>query len=188
MDKSSMPSEARHIDRFVAISVALCAVFMATTKVKDDNLVQAMLQAKSDAVDSWNEYQSTKIKKHVTELGLQQINLLGKLIPSESAAVEQQISSYQSQIKKYDVEQESLKSKAKELEGQYDALNFRDDQFDMSDAAMNVSIGLFAICALTKERWLFRFAWIFALVGFLMGIAGLFGLPIHSAFLAKLLS
>ena len=102
--------------------------------------------------------------------------------------MEQQISSYQSQIKKYDVEQESLKSKANELEGQYDALNFRDDQFDLSDAAMNVSIGLFAICALTKERWLFRFAWIFALVGFLMGIAGLFGLPIHSAFLAKLLS
>jgi hypothetical protein len=28
---------------------------MAVTKVKDDNIVQAMLQAKSDAVDKWGE-------------------------------------------------------------------------------------------------------------------------------------
>jgi len=38
------------LNNWIAISVALLAAFMAITKVKDDNIVQAMLQAKTDAV------------------------------------------------------------------------------------------------------------------------------------------
>ena len=46
-------SEAKNIlNNWVAISVAIISVFMAVSKVKDDNIVQAMLQAKSDAVDT----------------------------------------------------------------------------------------------------------------------------------------
>src|SRR5207237_983907 len=56
-------------NNWIAVSVAILAAFMAVTKVKDDNIVQAMLQAKSDAVDSWNEYQSKRIKHHLVELG-----------------------------------------------------------------------------------------------------------------------
>ena len=41
------------LNTLVAVFVALLATFMAVTKVKDDNIVQAMLQAKSDAVDTW---------------------------------------------------------------------------------------------------------------------------------------
>jgi hypothetical protein len=51
------------------VRAAILAAFMAVTKVKDDNIVQAMLQAKSDAVDTWNEYQSTRLKHHLLELG-----------------------------------------------------------------------------------------------------------------------
>jgi len=57
--------KAKHLNRKVAISVALLSTFMAVSKVKDDNLVQAMLQAKTDAVDTWNEYQSKKLKHHL---------------------------------------------------------------------------------------------------------------------------
>ena len=41
-------------DRFnslVAVSVAICAAFMAVTKIKDNNIVQALVQSKTDAVD-----------------------------------------------------------------------------------------------------------------------------------------
>lgn len=56
------------LNNLIAISVALLAAFMAVTKVKDDNIVQAMLQAKSDAVDTWGEYQAKRIKHHLVEL------------------------------------------------------------------------------------------------------------------------
>ena len=64
------------LNNWVAVSVALISVFMAVTKVKDDNIVQAMLQTKSDAVDTWNEYQSKKLKHHMAELGLNQVQAL----------------------------------------------------------------------------------------------------------------
>ena len=49
--------------------------------MKDDNIVQAMLQSKSDAVDSWNEYQSKKLKHHMAELGINQVQALQVLAP-----------------------------------------------------------------------------------------------------------
>src|SRR5215470_228267 len=66
-DKSS-----NQLNNWIAVSVAILAAFMAVTKVKDDNIVQAMLQAKSDAVDTWSEYQSKRIKHHLLELGRDQ--------------------------------------------------------------------------------------------------------------------
>ena len=58
-------SGARDLGDWIGITVAFLSVFMAVTKVKDDNIVQAMMQAKSDAVDTWSEYQSKRIKHHL---------------------------------------------------------------------------------------------------------------------------
>src|SRR5437588_12960590 len=77
-------------DRFnnwIAVSVAILAAFMAVTKVKDDNIVQAMLQAKSDAVDTWNEYQSKRIKHHLLELGQDQATAMRSNASQQSAMV-----------------------------------------------------------------------------------------------------
>jgi hypothetical protein len=46
---------------------------------------------------------------------------------------------------RYQGEEELLKKKAKGFEAQYDALNFRDDQFDLSDAALSISLALLAV-------------------------------------------
>src|SRR5436853_5105038 len=108
---SELLSESNARDRFnnwVAIAVALFAAFMAVTKVKDDNIVQAMLQAKSDAVDTWSEYQSKRIKHHLTELGRDQDNALRLTIaqPTAAAQLEEQAKHYDSEIARY-VDEES---------------------------------------------------------------------------------
>ena len=183
-------SEAK--DRFnswVAVSVAIISVFMAITKVKDDNIVQAMLQAKSDAVDTWNEYQAKKVKHHVAELGLSQVKtlqLLDQLKASAELASQQQ--QYQETLTRYEGEEAVLSQKAKGFEKQYDDLNFRDDQFDLSDATLSISLAMLAVSALTWKRKLFALAWIFAGFGMLMGLAGLFGLPWHPTALVQLLT
>jgi hypothetical protein len=183
-------SEAKNrFNNWVAMSVAIIAVFMAITKVKDDNIVQAMLQAKSDAVDSWNEYQSKKIKQHMAELGLNQVRAL-QVLPQVKGSVElaSQQKQYQDSIVRYQAEEGTLSKKAKGFEKQYDDLNFRDDQFDLSDATLSISLAMLAITALTGKRKLLVLAWIFAGFGLLMGMAGLMGLPLHPAALVKLLS
>lgn len=183
-------SEAKNrLNNWVAISVAIISVSMAITKVKDDNIVQNMLQAKSDAVDTWNEYQSKKVKQHMAELGLNQVRaLLVIVLGKGSAELSSQQKQYQDAIARYQTEEDVLSKKAKGFEKQYDDLNFRDDQFDLSDATLSISLAMLAITALTGKRKLLALAWLFAGFGLLMGLAGLIGLSLHPTALVKLLS
>ena len=183
-------SEARNrLNTLVAISVAIISVFMAITKVKDDNIVQAMLQAKSDAVDSWNEYQAKKLKQHLAELGLNQVRALQVLAPGKGDGVlADQQKAYQDTISRYQKEEESLMGKAKGFEKQYDDLNYRDDQFDLSDATLSISLAMLAITALTGKRKLLALARIFAGFGVVIGVAGLLEFHLHPSALTKLLS
>jgi hypothetical protein len=173
----------------VAVSVAIISVFMGITKIKDDNIVQAMLQHKSDAVDTWNEYQAKKLKHHMAELGLSQLQALQLIVPGKSTgALTVQRKQFLDAIARYQTEEAAIMKRAKQHEKEYDDLNFRDDQFDLSDAALSISLAMLAVTSLTSNRRLFWLCWIFAGFGVVMGIAGLLGLGLHPDFLAKLLS
>ena len=188
-DRLDLSEAKNRLNNWIAISVAIISVFMAVTKVKDDNIVQSMLQAKSDAVDSWNEYQSKKIKHHMAELGINQVQALQVMAQGKGLTVlSSQQKQYQSAITRYQGEEEVLIKKAKGLEKQYDDLNFRDDQFDLSDASLSISLAMLAITALTGKRKLLALAWFLAGFGVLMGLAGLMGLSLHPTALVKLLT
>ena len=177
------------LNNWIAVSVAILAAFMAVTKVKDDNIVQAMLQAKSDAVDTWNEYQSKRIKHHLLELGHDQATAMRANAPPQSATVlEDELKRYDSEMARYGGDEKDLQAKARGLEDKYDALNYRDDQFDLSDAALSVSLAMLAVTALTRKRWLLWTSLVFAAFGAAMGLAGLLGLPLHPNWLSKLIS
>jgi hypothetical protein len=177
------------LNSWVAVTVALVSVFMSVTKVKDDNIVQAMLQTKSDAVDSWNEYQSKKLKHHMAELGLNQVQALRVIGQGKGAALlDAQQKQYQDTITRYSAEEAEIMKKAKAHEKAYDDMNYRDDQFDLSDAALSISLAMLAVASLTNSANLLYLSWAFAGFGGLMGFAGLLGLHIHPDLLSRLLS
>ena len=66
----------KRLNRQVAITVVALSIFMGLSGVKDGNIVQAMQQAQSDAVDTWGEYQATKTKLHIDETALAQTRFL----------------------------------------------------------------------------------------------------------------
>src|SRR5215470_8601073 len=118
---SELIPETDSKDRFnswVALSVAILATFMGITKIKDDNLVQAMLQAKSDAVDTWSEYQATRIKHHLLEVGRDQFqSLLRRTAPkSAESPIDEEVRRYESQMARYQGEEQELQKKAREFE------------------------------------------------------------------------
>src|SRR5262245_3546737 len=205
----SEPKSKDRLTNWIAVSVAVLAAFMAIAKVKDDNIVQAMQQAKSDAVDTWSEYQSKRIKHHLLELGRDQtialratalrdsvlrdsslhaIALRESTAKQTSTILDGQLKRYESEIARYQNEESELQQRAKGYEAQYDALNYRDDQFDLSDAATSVSIATLAVSALTKKKWLFWMSLALGVIGVVMGVAGLASLKIHPDWLTKLLS
>jgi hypothetical protein len=177
------------LNNYIALAVAIISVFLAVTKVKDDNIVQAMLQTKSDAVDTWNEYQAKKLKQHLAELGLNQVQALQVLAQgkgTELLALQQK--QYAESIARYRTEEDAIMKKAKAFEKKYDDLNYRDDQFDLSDATLSISLAMLAITALTGKRKLFYLSCLIAGMGILIGLAGLLELQIHPEALTKLLS
>jgi hypothetical protein len=188
-EKSSESESKERLNNWVAICVAVLAAFMAVAKVKDDNIVQAMLQAKSDAVDTWSEYQSKRIKHHLLELGRDQtIALHDAAVKQASADFDGQMKHYESELARYQNDEAELQKKARAFEARYDTLNYRDDQFDLSDAALSVSIAMLAVTALTKKKWLLLVSMGFGVFGVVMGVAGLAGLHLHPDWLTRMLS
>ena len=173
----------------VAITVAVIATFMGICKVKDDNIVQAMQQAQADKLDHWGFYQARNIRQELAEATATQLELARLSAPATAAA------QYDEAIKKYREEAAyqgkaklEVKAQAEQDQRTYDALNFRDDQFDLSDALLAIAIALLAVSALTQLWALYFVALVPTFCGALMGIAGLLALPIHPDSLVKLLS
>src|SRR5215210_1085019 len=97
-DASKRLSDAanKRLNDLVAITVVILTVFMAISKVKDDNINQAMQKAKSESVDAWAEYQSVRIKLHVDENGLAILRLLESSGNIDKVLAEKQAAEYES--------------------------------------------------------------------------------------------
>jgi len=174
------------LNTWVAVTVALLATFMGICKVKDDNIVQGMVQAQADQIDNWAWYQARNIREEVRRSATLQLEALA------STATQQQRAAFTRAIAESNriaAEQETKKAEqrrtAEAAAKLYDELNYRDDQFDLSDAALALSIALLAMTALTQKRWLFAISMVPTVFGVIMGLAGLLGWKVHPGLLAR---
>src|SRR5499426_2829602 len=177
----------RRLNDLVAVTVVILTVFAAISKVKDDNINQAMQKAKSESVDAWAEYQAARIKLHVDENGLSTLRLLETTGQIDKTLAAKQAAEYESDIKKYQSRSAETMAKAKALEAEYERLNLRDDQFDMSDAFLSIAIALAAVAALVDAFWMLYLSWASGGFGVLMGVAGFLGFNLRPEWLATLL-
>src|SRR3954465_3328502 len=84
----------KRLNRMVALSVVVLSIFMGLSQVKDGNIVQAMAQAQSNAVDRWGEYQATGTKLHIDETARAQARVTPALAP-EAARLTTEIGKYE---------------------------------------------------------------------------------------------
>ena len=99
------------------------------------------------------------MKLHVDENGLNQLRLLESGGQIDKALAAKQAAEYEADIKKYEGRSKETRAKAERLEAEYDRLNFRDDQFDMSDVFLAIAIALAAVASLVDLFWLLYVAW-----------------------------
>lgn len=177
-------SENRRLNSLVAITVVIVSVFLAVSKLKDDNLVRGMAFVKADSVDIWNQYQAERIKLHNDENALAAFGVLHVDDAGARAAEEKRL---ETQIAKYTGESAGLAVKARAADQRYEALNYRHDQFDIEDGVLSITLALTAVAALTDAYWLLVVGWGFAGFGVLMGLAGMFEWAIHPEVLTRFL-
>lgn len=182
-------SQFRKLNQCVAITVALLATFMGICKVKDDNIVQSMQQAQANKIDHWNFYQARNIREEVAKGTLLQLQLAAPSQPAaQGPAYRQAIAQYTQLAEEQAQKKNELKAQAGQDQKDYDAANFRDDQFDLADALLAIAISLLAVTALTHLWWLYFIALVPTGFGVLMGLSGLAGWGIHPDALIRLLS
>ena len=200
MDQADLPErtqelaeagDTNRLNKIVAATVAIIAVFMMMCNVKDGNICQAMQQAQAKQLDQWNYYQAKSLKQHtyqvqVDELTLQAAIATPPLSADARAKVDAQIATWKQAIAKYGKEQADIKLAAEGAGKEYDDLNFRDDQFDFSEALLGLAITLLAVCSLTRNRVLYGFAVLMAIGGFIMGLAAFCQWQIHPGIISIL--
>ena len=98
------------------------------------------------------------------------------------------IAQYEELATEQAAKKEELRLQAVADQKTYDDLNYRDDQFDLSDAAIAIAIALLAIASLTQLWWLFALSLVPSAFGFVMGLAGLIGWGLHPTALVRLLT
>lgn len=183
----SAEARSKSLNRAVALTVVTLSVFMGLAQVKDGNIVQAMQQAQSDAVDYWGEYQATKTKLHIDETALAQGRALAALSAQAAARLAPEQARLQAEIAKYRQEIPQTRAKAEAARATYDALNVHDDQFDASDALLAIAVSVAAVSALAESFPALAVSWAFGAGGLAMGLAGFFGAAFRLGFLARLL-
>jgi len=155
----------KRLNRAVATTVVILSVTMALVNIKDGNIVQNMQQAQATQVDSWNEYQATRLKLHMEEIAAANGG------PAAARA--------EAGIAKYQKESVALKQQAIEARADYDRNNYRDDQFDLSDGLASIALATTAIAALVELWGLLYFGWATGAASILFAVAGFAQLPIH---------
>jgi hypothetical protein len=176
------------LNTIVAITVAILATFMGICKVKDDNIVQSMQQVQANKLDHWAYYQARNIREDIARATLVQLRLSAAGSPADQARYQTAIETYEKMAVEQNKKKEDLKAAAEKDQKDYDALNFRDDQFDLSDALIAIAISLLAVTALTHQRWLYVVSLVPTGFGIFMGLAGLLEWPFHPEVLVRLLS
>lgn len=180
---------AFRLNMLVAITVAILATFMGICKVKDDNIVQSMQQAQANKLDHWAFYQARNIREEVAKASVVQLRLAAlSRTGEEKIAYQGAIADYEKMALEQAHKKDELKAQAEQDQKDYDAANFKDDQFDLSDALIAIAISLLAVTALTHQKWLYWGALIPTGFGIFMGLSGLLGWAVHPDSLIRLLS
>jgi hypothetical protein len=189
-DIATSPDRQRaRLTTLVAVTVALLATFLGVCKVKDDNIGQAMQQAQADRLDHWNFYQARNLRQEVAAAAATQLKLAAAgAAPARQEEYRAAIEVYEQLIADQAQKKEELRVQAEQDQINYNALNYRDDQFDLSDTLIALAISLLALTALTHKRWLYWLALVPTVGGVVMGLAGLLGWHVHPDALSRLLS
>lgn len=174
MEDGNIPGTGnRSMNRAIALTVVILSVSMALTKIKDDNIVQAMQADTAAKIDSWNEYQAARVKLHIEEVAVTGYRL------TSGAAAAHAVGAAEANIAKYRMETGTLKAQATGYASDYDAQGRRDDQFDLSDGFASIALAVTAIAALLESWGLLGLAWAAGATGIVFSVAGFADLAIH---------
>jgi hypothetical protein len=152
-------SHMKHVS--LAISILAVLVAMVTVLGHREHTEAILMQAR--ATDTWNEYQSRKLR---VELTVKISELLSLQPSSDDKAVQEKLQEYKTHMGKWQAELDQNQDKAHEYEAEVAQAEARAARFDLSEALLQIAVVLASITLLTRRQ-------IYVVVAVLLGVAGL---------------
>ncbi len=133
------------LNRVVAITVVIIAVFMAVARVKSEKTTERMQVAQAQALDQWNFYQAKSVKQHMYTMTVENWKLerdAGTLSPAARPQVEKKLSQWQAEISRYDKEKADIQGKAEQASSLRERLEVKNDWLHTAESLFALSIAL----------------------------------------------
>jgi hypothetical protein len=130
----------------IALSSAIIAVLAAVATLMSEHQINEAMLAQLRASDQWSYYQAKGIKRNIVD---GQIQILRELTERTDF-----MSTLQAQSKKYGDEQEGISKEATKAQGDSEKAFRAHDTFSYAVTLLQIAIGVSAVSALTRRRWL----------------------------------
>ena len=176
------------LNSWVAVAIAFLATFVAICTVAERGLVKQMAYQQAQSLDDWSYYQSRTIRAALAQSTADtfSIDSIAAAGPTKAAflakaADYKKEADYQNDTKK---QQQADALKADAL---YEKLKARDEQFEVSEAILAVSVSMLALTSLTHKRWLFFAAMVPTAFGVALGFAAITHHQLPIEFISRLL-
>jgi len=157
---SSMTDEQKdRLEKLVALTTAIIAVFLSISSILGSNADSDTLIFRGHANDQWSYYQSKSIKQNLYESNLQMLTIEFAR-PTNTGEfkkmVEEKIKNNQEKISKYETEKNEIKKKAEDFETLSEKSNEQGDVYDMAEGFYQIAIILAAVALIAKQKkmWL----------------------------------
>jgi Domain of unknown function (DUF4337) len=155
--------------RRIGVIAAILAVALTVVTIASHRTHTRAIMDKSAANDQWSYYQSTRIKYHSVELGLNLLNTLGPI----SDKVEKARTDYEGQRKKYEGQSESVQHKAEELDHAAEADESRALRYDLGEGLLEIGLVLTSLYFISRRQMFPILGLIAAVLGIGIALTGL---------------
>ena len=146
----------------IGIMAAVLAVMLAVVSIMSHRTHTEAIISKSEANDSWSEYQANRIKAHNVELGSSLLVVLG----AKGEAAEKMRVDNEAKLKKYEAKSEEIRKEAEGHAKASEAAEHRGLRYDLGEGLLEIALVLSSIYFISRKL---MFPWI----GLIAGIAGI---------------
>ncbi len=173
MAELEIHNEAEHAPdptgKRVGILAALLAVALAVVTIASHRTHTAAIMHKASANDSWQYYQSTRVKYHNLELGRDLLTAVGQ----KSAATEKLVATYVAQMPKYQEQGKTIQEQARRADEAAEAAEHRALRYDLGEGFLEIALVLSSLYFISRKMLFPTMGIVAGICGVLFALAGL---------------
>jgi len=154
----------------ISLAISILAVLVAMVTVLSHRSHTEAVLLQSRANDSWEEYQSRKLRTENLQVT---VDLLTLQPINDAASAKKKIDDYNSKITKWNGQLADDQKKAKDLEAEVEIAEAKAAKFDLGEALLQIAVVLSSITLFTRKNAYYFFGLAIGAVGIVVAVLGL---------------